>query len=93
MKKLIFTAVLLTAGVVASAQTTETINNDAKKAELAVDSTASKDAAVKPEVIQQDDQVKVNDPNVTQEPQADQPKEATDQPADQPKKGKKGKKK
>lgn len=95
MKKVFFTAVLLTAGVAfASAQTTETKNNDAtKKAELAVDSAASKEVAAKSEVIQQNAQVQMTDPNASQEQGGVQAKEANAQPADQAKKAERAKKK
>ncbi|MGV4414701.1 hypothetical protein [Chryseobacterium sp. T1] len=88
MKKVIFTAVLLTAGVAfASAQTTETKNNDAttEKAAVAVDSAAA-DTTLKSEVVLEDNQVKMSDPNANQEQQADQEKKANEQPIDQAKK-------
>lgn len=92
MKKVFFTAVLLTAGVAfASAQTTETKNNDeTQKAEPAVDSATSKGAPAAEAVPAT---AKMTDPNADPEPKTSEAKDAGEQPADQAKKAERAKKK
>lgn len=95
MRKLFFTAVLMTTGVVfASAQSTEMKNNDAvKKTEAAKEKVAVRDTSAQAE-IKQDSQIKMTDPNLqTQSSEEAIMNNSADQPATEAKKVEKTKKK
>lgn len=95
MRKLFFTAVLMTTGVAfASAQSTEMKNNDAvKKTEAAKEKAAVRDTSAQAE-IKQDSQIKMTDPNLqTQSSEEAIMKNSADQPATEAKKVEKTKKK